>query len=598
MSDITNINHKIIGQIYDAALEPTLWPELLASLSEGLDEVLGEVQQNPLVQIVPDFTGRQTENVSSGLQLNNDSLTIISSHIDKAKEISEKLDTSLQIENSYKLIFDRLPLPALIIDQQLGVVSKNTLADDLFTGHRDIIVQNNRVLFHAQSLTNELRRAIEALTEDTGKSSMTVRLSDHSDTRPGSLLVSRAQSITATNGTNHFLILVASPTFSSKVSPDFLIETYGLSPREADVAIQIVSSKTPKEIAELHNTSIHTVRVQMKSIFSKTGVSRQSELVKLILTGPFLVENLSRKNFDKQLNDKHLPSLNRTMTLADNRTLGFAEYGDIEGEPVFVFHPSTGSRLQSHPDNAIAKSLGARLIIPDRPGFGLSSPLPGRALSDWPDDVEQLADLLGIDHFSVVGFCGGAPYALSCGHKLPERIKHVSIVSGVTPFNNINLLHGINTANKILLKTATMLPNSLFSLVSIMMRGLVKDPGQYLDRLHGHLCKTDSDALAEPEFLENFISALGEALRQGPRAFSDEQILFSKDWKFTPRDVKTPVSLWHGEQDHHVSVQLAERLGHELPDCQSAILPNYGHFMIYHRWRDILSHHLTRFPRQ
>jgi pimeloyl-ACP methyl ester carboxylesterase/DNA-binding CsgD family transcriptional regulator len=597
MPDISNIDHKIIGQIYDTAIEPTLWPELLETLSEGLDELLGEAQQNSYIRVVADFTGTRSENIATERHYHSDSLTIISNHIDKAREISDKLDTSIETENSYKLIFYRLPIPALIIDKQFGVVSKNPLADDFLSNHQDFYVQNNLIHFRTHSLMDELRESIEALTKDTDKTSISIRLSDHSDTRPGSLLISRAQNSSTDNETSKFLILVSSPVISSEISQEFLIDMYGLTPREADIAIQITSSRTPNEIAKQNNTSIHTVRVQLKSIFSKTGVSRQSELVKLILTSPFIAENISKDIHNNQPNDKLRPSLNRTIKLADSRTLGFAEYGDIKGEPVFVFHPSTGSRLQCHPNNEIAQSLGARLIIPDRPGFGISSPFPDRTLSDWPNDIEQLANQLGIDSFSIVGFCGGAPYALACGQQIPDRIKHLSIVSGVTPYDNINLLHGVNTANKILLKAATLLPNSLFNLVSIIMRGMVKDPARYLDQLHGHLCKTDSDALAEPEFLENFISALGEALRQGPRSFSDEQLLFSQDWEFKPKDVKTPVTLWHGEKDNHVSVQLAERLGHELPDCQPFILPNYGHFMIYHRWRDILSHHLGQLSR-
>ncbi|MBD3669275.1 MAG: alpha/beta fold hydrolase [Gammaproteobacteria bacterium] len=594
MSDITSINHKIIGQIYDAAIEPTLWPELLVSLSEGLDEILVGTQKNSHIKAVADLGALQSDNHSYEQSIHSDALGIIASHIGKAIEISEKLDNSVQVENSYRLIFERLPIPTFIINEQLGLVSQNRLADDFLQNQQDISVQDNLIQFRTQSLAVELKNAIKTLSEETGKNSVSIRLSDHNDTKPGSLLISRAQLGSDNNSSNNYLILIASPSIPSEISLEFLTETYGLTPREAEVAIQIAASKTPKEIANQNNTSINTVRAQIKSIYLKTDVSRQSELVKLILTSPFLAQRISDNDYNDQPHDKLRPSLNRTILLSDGRTLGFAEYGDIKGEPVFVFHPSTGSRLQAHPNDEIARSLGARLIIPDRPGFGLSSPLPGRTLSDWPDDVEQLASQLGIERFSIVGFCGGAPYALSCGQKSHKRIKHVSIVSGVTPFDNINLLHGVNTTNRILLKAATLLPNSLFNLVSIIIRGMVNDPAQYLDQLHGHLCKTDSDALSEPDFLENFISALGEALRQGPRSFSEEQILFSREWEFKPRDVKTPVTLWHGGQDQHVSVQLAERLGHELPNSHSFILPNYGHFLIYHRWRDILSHHLAQ----
>ncbi len=77
--------------------------------------------------------------------------------------------------------------------------------------------------------------------------------------------------------------------------------------------------------------------------------------------------------------------------LRDGRALGYAEFGDPAGKPVFFFHGFPGSRLQRYPDDAIAIASGARIITIDRPGLGLSSFQPGRKLLDWPGDVVELA---------------------------------------------------------------------------------------------------------------------------------------------------------------------------------------------------------------
>ena len=71
--------------------------------------------------------------------------------------------------------------------------------------------------------------------------------------------------------------------------------------------------------------------------------------------------------------------------LHDGRLLGYAEYGDPTGKPVFLFQGTPSSRLL-HPDKDLTRSLGARLIVMDRPGFGLSDFQPGRRLLDWPSD--------------------------------------------------------------------------------------------------------------------------------------------------------------------------------------------------------------------
>src|SRR5258708_10844639 len=59
--------------------------------------------------------------------------------------------------------------------------------------------------------------------------------------------------------------------------------------------------------------------------------------------------------------------------LRDGRALGYAEFGDPAGKPVFFFHGLPGSRLQSYPDDALAIASGARTITLHLPVLGLSS---------------------------------------------------------------------------------------------------------------------------------------------------------------------------------------------------------------------------------
>jgi pimeloyl-ACP methyl ester carboxylesterase len=92
--------------------------------------------------------------------------------------------------------------------------------------------------------------------------------------------------------------------------------------------------------------------------------------------------------------------------LSDGRKLGFAEFGEMQGEPVFYFHGFPGSRLEAKLAETMAKDSQVRFIGIDRPGFGLSDFKPKRALVDWPNDVTELADSLGIDQFFILGVSG------------------------------------------------------------------------------------------------------------------------------------------------------------------------------------------------
>ena len=91
----------------------------------------------------------------------------------------------------------------------------------------------------------------------------------------------------------------------------------------------------------------------------------------------------------------------RFLGLPDGRRLGYTEFGDPSGIPVFAFHGTPGSRFMFRIVHEPARRLGLRIIAPDRPGFGLSDYQENRTLSDWAADVRALADKLGLDRFGA-----------------------------------------------------------------------------------------------------------------------------------------------------------------------------------------------------
>src|SRR5437899_8680089 len=99
--------------------------------------------------------------------------------------------------------------------------------------------------------------------------------------------------------------------------------------------------------------------------------------------------------------------LHQQIRLADGRQLGFAEYGDLRGRPLFYFHGWPSSRLEPRTGQNICAGLGVRMIAPDRPGYGLSDFKPRRTIPDWVSDVQELADHLDVKRFAVLGVSGG-----------------------------------------------------------------------------------------------------------------------------------------------------------------------------------------------
>lgn len=87
----------------------------------------------------------------------------------------------------------------------------------------------------------------------------------------------------------------------------------------------------------------------------------------------------------------------RVCRLADGRRLSYLDLGDPNGLPVVSCHGGLSSRLDVLPSADTARALGVRLLAPDRPGVGGSDRRPERTLLDWPSDVVELTERLGIE---------------------------------------------------------------------------------------------------------------------------------------------------------------------------------------------------------
>jgi pimeloyl-ACP methyl ester carboxylesterase len=119
----------------------------------------------------------------------------------------------------------------------------------------------------------------------------------------------------------------------------------------------------------------------------------------------------------------------RFVRLNDGRQLAYTEVGDPDGMPILHQHGMPGSRLEHEAEPGFYRSLGVRVITPDRPGYGLSDFDPRRRLIDWPSDIAELADRLGLSRFGITGLSGGGIYALACAAAIPHRLTEV-VVTG------------------------------------------------------------------------------------------------------------------------------------------------------------------------
>ena len=79
-----------------------------------------------------------------------------------------------------------------------------------------------------------------------------------------------------------------------------------------------------------------------------------------------------------------------------------------------------------------------RIVSIDQPGIGISSPYPKgqRAkLSDWPNDVKELADHLCLKQYYILVEGSATSYALIRAHALPkDELRGVAILALMWPY--------------------------------------------------------------------------------------------------------------------------------------------------------------------
>jgi pimeloyl-ACP methyl ester carboxylesterase len=287
----------------------------------------------------------------------------------------------------------------------------------------------------------------------------------------------------------------------------------------------------------------------------------------------------------------NIPKENNTVRLHDGRILGYAEYGNPAGKPVFFFHGWPGSRFSGKETHEAAKKIGLRVISTDRPGIGLSDFKNDRKLLDWPDDVVELADHLKIKKFFIMGVSGGGPYVAVCVYKIPERIIKAGIIVGLAPVNVKGNLDGIFLRSRIgwanyhrfpIIRTIGTIGAAIQFRYLPALGSLISFPTKEDTALYHEAVKNKSGEE----------SGIKEAFRQGIKGAELELKIYTDDWGFLVGNIKSKVYLWYGAKDKCVSLNMARYYKSQIPNSKLFIDPNGVHLSRY-KYEEIILKTLT-----
>jgi pimeloyl-ACP methyl ester carboxylesterase len=268
-----------------------------------------------------------------------------------------------------------------------------------------------------------------------------------------------------------------------------------------------------------------------------------------------------------------------TITTADGGVLAIQEGGDPAGRPVLVHGGTPNSRLLYQSDAERAGRQGIRLISYDRPGYGGSTPRPGRSVADCVEDVRAIATALGIDRLAVWGVSGGGPHALACAALLPELVPAVASIASVGPYatGDYDYFSGMGELNVEDIK--------LFHADRAAAREkcardreemLAASPEQLIEILRTLLSPVDAAVLSR-ELVEHAVRSIQSGLGPGDEGWWEDNVAIMEPWGFELGSIRTPVLLRHGREDLFVPFAHGEWLAGQIPGVEAILTDDDGH---------------------
>jgi pimeloyl-ACP methyl ester carboxylesterase/DNA-binding CsgD family transcriptional regulator len=558
MQDMTRANVAlVIETLYQIAADPEGWEQLVDVLA------LTPEEDEPPAEIAPDLARMA----------------------DIAKLVTRPTDTALT---------RRSDVGWVVISQKRRVIACNGSAQAVMATGLGRLAAGEALTFDDPGNNEVLDRAIEQ-TPARGAGAQTILKFERLEDEEGpcfAYLIPASALPTAVGGTlalmddgAYALVFPAAEATSQLWTT--LRESFGLTAAEARLARKLRDGRSLQDAAEDMGVSVNTLRNQLRGIFDKMGLKRQSDLVRALtelssIAGAIEFDGAPAPEIDLS----GTPPISR-ITLSDGRVLAYRDYGDRAGAALLCFHEGVGSSLLPAGTDAMAARLGLRVLCADRPGFGQSDPRSDYSFNGVADDMVELCDHLGLAKVRLAAILSGAPSAIQTAIQLGPRAERLLLVSGrpPRPYDRKGRQHNTMTLFRERIQNTPWVIETFYAIVRLQLSPELV--GRVIRRT-ASFSKGDAQFIEDHPDTANYIAGyVGECLAIGSRGTADEVRAFRRAQNFTASDLTTPLIVWHGAEDVLAPSQdLMDFLGDKAQEVW--IAPGIGHFMGLKYWPALL----------
>jgi DNA-binding CsgD family transcriptional regulator len=296
---------QLLEIIYDAATNTALLPEFLEGFAEAIGGTVTCISEHSpdrpelsavaAAVLLSEFHTGGSHNREDLGESEQQLLMLLMPHLQRALHLRGVFGALSATIDNYKDVLEKVSDAVILLDEHNTILFANTAAENALNAGSILSVRNGKlaarkacdelVLIHLVNAARLPKNAARTLGPDAVRES--VKLTSES----GALSLSAVSVPSDRIGTdirhngNHVVALFARDLSAGGPSSKSFSK-FGLTSAESKVAESLVKGASVADIATKNGTSVSTVRSQLRSIFGKTGTSRQAELIcKLLLLG-------------------------------------------------------------------------------------------------------------------------------------------------------------------------------------------------------------------------------------------------------------------------------------------------------------------------
>lgn len=280
----------------------------------------------------------------------------------------------------------------------------------------------------------------------------------------------------------------------------------------------------------------------------------------------------------------------RVVDLPDGRRVGVWEYGAPGGFPVLAFHGNPACGVGFAAADGAATRLGLRVLAPDRPGVGASTPSKDWTVRSYAGVVDELVTALAIRRFAVWGYSGGGPYALACGSLLASKVSAVAVTAGMGEVGVSAGPGDFGTADRLITWLSLRSPVAARFVLGAAARGLsALPPAVLLSSVPYRESTEQAEARSVPELASLGKQMFVEAVRLGAGGVAADYAALSGRWDLDLAGIPAPVLIFHGDQDGVVPLSHARDLARRIPAARLTVWSGAGHLAPLIRTDEVLT---------